>query len=636
MVMKQKYIEYPTFTSGEVLSKELLDNLVGYDDEQARLTRCKLIGAGIVEGLDYSFDDREGILTIHPGTAVTNVGNMVCINSPARYYLYHKTVALSLQDSYVFSRDGFLDLPRAFKLPSGLVLALKYEKKPVSSDVCSQNSCDMVHVRTEITISPVVYPKDGVEKAFIFPKLLSDRVDGRSFNDVLACLNTKVLHKNVKEICLYRAKGIMDVMNAVDKMMDSVEDNPFPFIFDKYLAKERQWKNARKRMEQIEYLGLLTKKSAGDTPQYYLNFLEDVREALKEFLDVYNKFVREHSRLGHRYYVMDDVVMLGCFGESPLDRDPFRNYFEPALEDPAFRREAALVGRHLTRVAVMVEQFIGTSVQWNDIPCALIPVDPHAKLGERPIPFYYHLKGTQLLRVWDPYTCGTPAGQSCFAQIKCQSFETFASSYQLSGYYNKRAIDVVARLETIIDTYGLPLKVKKLDMFEGAFHSSQGAVRCVEKLRTVLQGIDSGSDAFISRVAKAIPDAKVQKQVRALVVQLGNSSFINRCLQNDTASIMCLMEAKTYLSGVSADQLLACITDDDIAKALDKSGDSVSSLRDDFRSAYSRFVQHVNNATKSLKEATFAKTRYVERNDTIYVCAFKGKSIFYFSAPSLE
>lgn len=636
MVMKQKYIEYPTFTSGEVLSKALLDNLVGYDDEQSRLTRCKLIGSGIVDGLDYSFNAQKGILTIQPGTAVTNVGNMICINSPTNYYLYIRPGVKALQETYVFSQDEFQDLPRAYKLPDGVVLALKYGRMPVSSDVCSQDSCDMVHVRTEITVTPVVYPKDDIEKAFIFPRLLPDRVDGRSFNDVLACMNTNVLHKKVKTICLARANGILTVMDAVDKAIVSGDDNPFPLIFDDYLARDRQWRNARRRVSNIKDLGYFSKKSAGDTPAYYLNFLDDVREALTEFLDIYNRFVRNHPRIGHHYYVMDDVVMLGQFGESSLDKDSYRNYFEPALADSTFGREAALVGGHLTRVAVMVEQFIGTSVHWNDIPCALIPVEAHAKLGERPIPFYFKTKGTQLLKVWNPYTFGEPADQRHLGQDDCQGFETCTSSYQLSGYYNKRVIDVEARLESIIDAYELPVKVKRLDMFDGSYHSSKAAAKTMSKFQAVLRGIDSNSDVFSSRLAQKITDTKVQKQVQAAIVQLGSSSLINRCLTNESTSLMCLKEAKTYLSGVTADQLLSCLSDDDISKALDKSGDSVSELRSEFRSVYARFVQYVKNATAYLQEASSAKMRYVDRNDTIYLCCFHDKVVFVFSAPDLE
>lgn len=636
MVMKQKYIEYPTFTSGEVLSKGLLDNLVGYEDEQVRLTRCKLIGVGIVDGLDYSFDSRTGILTIQPGTAVTNVGNMVCIDSPTEYYLYLRTGAKTLQETYIFSQDGFLELPRAYKLPNGIVLALKYEKRPVSSDVCSQDSCDMVHVRTEITVTPVVYPKDDLEKAFIFPRLLPARVDGKSFNNVLACLNTNVLHKKVKSICYARSNGILTVMDAVDKAIVSGDDNPFPFFFDDYLARERQWRNARKRISKIKDLGYFSKKSAGDTPAYYLNFLDDVREALTEFLDIYNRFVRKHPRIGHHYYVMDDVLMLGQFGESPLDKDPYRNYFEPALADPAFEQETALVGCHLTRVAVMVEQFIGTSVHWNDIPCALIPVEAHGKLGERPIPFYFKTKGTQLLKVWNPYSFGEPVDQQHFGQDNCQAFETSTSSYQLSGYYNKRVVDVRTRLESIIDAYELPVKVKCLDMFDGSYHSSKAAAKTMSKLQAVLRGINSNSDVFMSRVAQKIPDTKVQKQIQAIIVQLGSSPLINRCLTYDSVSLTCLKEAKTYLSDVTAEQLLSCLTDDDISKALDKSGDSVSDLRSEFHSVYTRFVQHVKKATTYLQEASSAKTRYVDRNDTVYLCCFHDKVVFIFSAPDLE
>lgn len=632
--MKQKYIEYPTFTSGEVLSKDLLDNLVGYDDEQSRLTRCKLIGSGIVEGLSYSFNAQNGVLTINPGTAVTNVGNMICINSPTDYYLYLNTGAPSMQEKYVFSRDAFLDLQRAYKLPENVVLTLKYEKKPVTSDVCSQNSCDMVHVKTHITITPVVYPKDVVEKAFIFPGMLPAWVAGKNFNEVLSCLNTNALHNTVKQICFTRAKGILEVMDKIDKMLCSQDDNLFSFIFRNRLARVRHWNNAVKRLKEIRNLGLSTKKSSGETPQYYLDFLEDVKEALEEFLDVYNQFVRRHRRVGHHYYVADDVVMLGRLGQSSFDSDSYRNYYEPALEDPAFTWETELVSLHLVRVAVMVEQFTGTSVQWNDIPCTLIPVEAHARLGERPIPFYYNLKGTQLLSVWDPYSCGKPVDQDRFTQSNCPSLDTSTSSYQLSGYYNKHVSAVLADLTWIIDACEYPVKVKRLGMFDGVFHSSKTATRYMERFRTLLQNF-SVSAEFGERLAKRFPESKTRMLVESAIIQLGSNSFISRCLANESASLLCFEEAHKFLSSVPADQLLACLTDDDISRVLE-SGESVSVLKSAFRSAYSVFIQYVNTVADHLQEARFAKTRYVQKNDTIYLCCFNNRVIFYFSAPNLE
>jgi len=145
----------------------------------------------------------------------------------------------------------------------------------------------------------------------------------------------------------------------------------------------------------------------------------------------------------------------------------------------------------------------------------------------------------------------------------------------------------------------------------------------------------SVSPEFDARLAHKFPENKTQMLVKSAIIQLGGNNFISRCLTYESASMLCFQEAKTFLSGVSADQLVSCLSDDDISRVLE-SGESVPTLRSAFRSAYSVFVQYVNAVARYLPEAKFAKTRYVEKKDTIYLCCFNNRVVFYFSAPSLE
>ena len=71
--MKQQYVHYPIFSSGEVLTKDLLENIANYSDEQGRITRSQFLGYGIISGLNYKFENN--FLTISPGVALTASGN---------------------------------------------------------------------------------------------------------------------------------------------------------------------------------------------------------------------------------------------------------------------------------------------------------------------------------------------------------------------------------------------------------------------------------------------------------------------------------------------------------------------------------------------------------------------------------
>lgn len=68
---------YPVFESNQVLTSSQLNSLVNFLDQQNRLTRAKLIGMGIVCGLEISYDSSTHTLSISRGTGITSEGYLV-------------------------------------------------------------------------------------------------------------------------------------------------------------------------------------------------------------------------------------------------------------------------------------------------------------------------------------------------------------------------------------------------------------------------------------------------------------------------------------------------------------------------------------------------------------------------------
>lgn len=68
---------YPVFESNQVLTSTQLNKLVNYLDQQNRLTRAKLIGMGVVCGLEVSYDSDDDEITISKGTGITSEGYLI-------------------------------------------------------------------------------------------------------------------------------------------------------------------------------------------------------------------------------------------------------------------------------------------------------------------------------------------------------------------------------------------------------------------------------------------------------------------------------------------------------------------------------------------------------------------------------
>lgn len=81
---------YTIFESGQVLTSRHLNDLVAYLAEQDRLTRNKLIGIGVVCGLEVDYPLAENLLHISAGVAITSAGHLIvqdeCLLSQYRSY----------------------------------------------------------------------------------------------------------------------------------------------------------------------------------------------------------------------------------------------------------------------------------------------------------------------------------------------------------------------------------------------------------------------------------------------------------------------------------------------------------------------------------------------------------------------
>ena len=81
--------DYPIFEADQVLSQTHLNKLIGYLEEQDRMSRIALLGMGIVCGLDVI---RPNATTVHIscGTAITSLGFLIPFDN-SKYTHYKET-----------------------------------------------------------------------------------------------------------------------------------------------------------------------------------------------------------------------------------------------------------------------------------------------------------------------------------------------------------------------------------------------------------------------------------------------------------------------------------------------------------------------------------------------------------------
>ncbi len=104
--------EYMVFEADQVLTNDHLNQLFNYLDQQNRWTRNKLIGIGIVCGLDLA--QKPGIITITKGCGVTSQGYLIIQEEPKDYTYYLPYAGIDQPKDLPFTYPGDLPFYNAF------------------------------------------------------------------------------------------------------------------------------------------------------------------------------------------------------------------------------------------------------------------------------------------------------------------------------------------------------------------------------------------------------------------------------------------------------------------------------------------------------------------------------------------
>lgn len=426
---------YPVFEPDQVLTNKHLNNVVDYLEQQNRLTRTKLVGSGIVCGLDIQWD--ASVLSISKGSALTSQGYMLllpCANLYKYYIPYtppvfpndlhfirqcdddksnvipfytepYNTGLLRLIGETEFNSLDADKKNTAFdlsKLAAGFLddfaIVLFFEAEEISLKNCDTNDCndkgsemdfevkvllvkkqllDQVKKEYQQNYYSGVQPPSPVLKRYNVParKLSSSADVLTAFSDLTDDVTIKVIGDALKD-CSARYSYLLE--NQSDKPFDTAADD---------LKKQRD--------------AILK-----DNPvliQYFYDYLDDI---IKSFLEFTRKAFRLNSEC-----CMDEMrfpfhIMLG---EASPDAaataySAYREYF---IYSPLFQgQEEKLAGvRSLfMRLKLLIREFSVENITGFDKKEVRITPSRygHARLSERCIPYYYDAAetGNELYRCW--------------------------------------------------------------------------------------------------------------------------------------------------------------------------------------------------------------------------------------------
>jgi len=473
---------YPIFEADQVLTNNHLNNTVSYLERQGRLSRIRLIGSGIVGGLEITTSD-EGIV-IGEGHGITSQGYLIQ-HCQQEYTHYIDFVSPDIPTGVGFivecdedeasgwpyyGMEGIFELvpssspAEAKKAFSSLkrdeyVVVLLLEAKQVKLKNCDTNDCNDKGSRLDFTVKPLLVHIDllkGDDESF-FNTLLLKRYAVPANNRLESGESIlSEFYQLVDDDTLTKLEQhLKTCWDRYAVLLELPQSNPFEGLDLKVLRGKFSYQKGN-----FHYI------------QYFYDFIDDLIKAVREFDEKVQDFWGRRNA-NETYFPLH--LTLGLASESTRFGywDRYRQYFVPVHYLHGQEQHKEEVALLLQRMRYMIADFDGTLPSKNQV-LQITPSQIGANLlSDRSIPFYYQLNN---LHKWWNYRLsrmGIPQmnrgyhlrtgidAPEAVKNVLLYDNERF-NAFRIEGHVGKPYATALSEIIAERDKYNLPFDVVAL------------------------------------------------------------------------------------------------------------------------------------------------------------------------------
>lgn len=488
-----EYNTYPVFVADQVLTAEHLNQVVNYLDEQGRLTRNRLIGIGIVCGLELNASpDR---IEISKGCGISSEGYLilqdrkVCTyfrpySLPEYFSPEYKPVYEHWQMWELMSAEESLEVEDPHPLKGSgdflrdkvVVLLLEMKEKPLKN--CTEIDCEDKGERIEFRVKPLLVPKgdlDGPRPAIPDRLRRGIPVAGTRAPGASGPAGFKLRRFNVPALGL---KNTNDVFGAFLKI---VNENTLKELTEALNACYHRYQpvlgGGHNPFEHIaaHFNDILSHVKAANPffIQYFYDWIDDIVKAYNELecriFDVQMVCCPDRD-------LFPLHLMLGEAGRSTADlrKAPYRHYF---TYSPLFNGQKDLLDEVkllFQRLVAIIESFRVPDPR--TLFTTGLKITPsrnlYAPLSQRCIPYYYEPGAMYPVWSWEKTRRGLERSNLSYHAGEYSSADTVlnplnydieaADFFRVEGHIGKPVSEALPAVITQRDEFNLPFEVLAL------------------------------------------------------------------------------------------------------------------------------------------------------------------------------
>lgn len=538
---------YPVFEADQVLSNDHLNNLLNYLEQQQRLTRIKLIGRGIVCGLEINSSNEA--IAISKGCAITSQGHLIQLcegrfthvipysppELPNDLYFISQCGEASRENIPYYNREDILELIEESDTETenkenlqtitrrDYVVVLFLEATQTDLKNCDTQDCNDKGSRMDFILRPILVRRRVIENPI--------RISFRSV--LLKRFNVPVVDMNSSADIL---QGFMNITDntTLTHLSQNLINSWARFAVPLGLPSD----NPLEGLNLIEFRNRISSdQNLRIYTQYFFDFVDDLLKAYIEFRskvrDVFGDCCPDemdfplHVNLG---LASEDTVL----GRKNL----FRHYFEssPILNGQAKKaEEAALL---LERIVGMVRGFDIDQLNVQE-PIQITPsLLGHEYISLRAIPYYYDWQTVN--PIWyfnrsyagnERYNLGYRAAAQSDAPEPVKNpllydIERF-DSFRIEGHVGKNYLNALREIIGQKHRFNLPFDVIALNAIDLSAILNGRQIRChIEDLESDYKVMITGIVCQLQQILAYVADLRPRRTTNESTI--GRESFSSR------------------------------------------------------------------------------------------------------------
>ncbi|MEO8960801.1 MAG: hypothetical protein ABI325_02905 [Ginsengibacter sp.] len=573
---------YPVFEPDQVLTNKHLNSLFDYLDQQDRLTRMKLIGSGIVCGLDITRDTSS--IKISKGCGLTSQGFLITFcdkvythyinyatqDFPADLHIIQPCEAEEIANIPFYKenfKDGIFQLitdvqadglnadEQATQLANATIKSDDYavvlflESVELALKNCDTNDCNDKGSEMDFEVKVLLVEKIKLD-AFLDQQQLS--VPGPKPTVPVELHHVELQRYNVPVQDLKTADDVLDAfVNLVTdaKLKTIAEVLNYCYVHYYYLLKDEPSNPFAQVFERFKKLRDGIVASAPIIIQYFYDFIDDVLKAYYEFK---HKVFEVTSGCCGNEMKFPLHLMLGeaSVNTSPAIVSKYRQYFiySPLFNDQSKKLEE--VRLLFARMRLLITETAFPTL--TDFEKRLVKITPsrygYVDFSDRCIPYHYNVidNGNELYRYWsyektsrgnERFNLSYNAHQYCSADNVVQpllyDIERF-NFFRIEGHIGKNIFTATSLVKSLQQKNNLPFDVVALSAdFIGALVKGEDPKCVIQDLESdyrmiIAEFICKLHDAFcfVARLPYTLPER---------ILKFSSASFAEATVEDATA-----------------------------------------------------------------------------------------------------